>query len=67
MKHLRETFTDEEWQRLSESKTNSGLNWHDYLLSRLEFVPVVAQGIVKVKAFCPDCGKQLHVNLNDLK
>ncbi len=31
MKHLRETFTDEEFAKLSSRKGD--LNWHDYLLS----------------------------------
>jgi hypothetical protein len=33
MKHLRETFTDEEWQRLEAYKKGSGKNWHDFLLT----------------------------------
>jgi hypothetical protein len=33
MKHLRETFTDEEWQLLSKAKTKSELNWHDFIMT----------------------------------
>ena len=32
MKHLRETFTDQEWQRLIEVKKFFGGNWHDFIL-----------------------------------
>jgi hypothetical protein len=37
MKHLRETFTEEEWrEKLSKAKDISGLNWHDFLLVAAE-------------------------------
>jgi hypothetical protein len=32
MKHLRETFTDEEWKILKAAKKRSGKNWHDLIL-----------------------------------
>lgn len=33
MKHLRETFIDEEWQTLIKAKRRSGKSWHDFILS----------------------------------
>jgi hypothetical protein len=32
MKHLRETFTEEEWQFLQKTKERNGKNWHDFIL-----------------------------------
>ena len=32
MKHLRETFTDQEWESFKAIKEQSGMNWHDFLL-----------------------------------
>ena len=32
MKHLRETFTDEEFEELLKAKRKSCMNWHDFLL-----------------------------------
>ena len=32
MKHLRETFTDEEFERLRKAKERSGKNWHEFIL-----------------------------------
>jgi hypothetical protein len=32
MKHLRETFTDEEFQQLLKAKDKSGKNWHDFIM-----------------------------------
>jgi hypothetical protein len=32
MKHLRETFTDEEWKLLQEAKNTVDLNWHDFIM-----------------------------------
>jgi hypothetical protein len=32
MKHLRETFTDQEFVPLQRVKEASGLNWHDFFL-----------------------------------
>ena len=32
MKHLRETFTDQEFLELQKAKQFSQLNWHDFLL-----------------------------------
>jgi len=33
MKHLHETFTDEEFAFLTALKEHLGENWHDYLLN----------------------------------
>ena len=39
MKHLRETFTEEEWKTLIEAKLESNMNWHDLILKAIpEFV-----------------------------
>ena len=32
MKHLRETFTDQEFADLKKVKEQSGLTWHNFLL-----------------------------------
>ena len=32
MKHLRETFTDQEFKELKEAKTRVGFNWHDFIM-----------------------------------
>ena len=65
MKHLRETFTDQEWKRLKAGKVQSKQNWHDYLL--IEKTPLILH--------FPDC-EQLKVleiadmvmkRLNELK
>jgi len=32
MKHLRETFTDEEFAELLKTKKVSKLNWHDFIM-----------------------------------
>jgi len=34
MKHLRETFTDQEFTELQKRKEDSGLNWHDFILAQ---------------------------------
>jgi hypothetical protein len=36
MKHLRETFTDEEWKDLKGYKEASGKNWHDFIIKSAE-------------------------------
>jgi len=33
VKHLRETFTDEEFEGLKRAKDESGLNWHDFIMT----------------------------------
>lgn len=33
MKTLNEKFTDEEYDKLTKAKDNSGLNWHDFILT----------------------------------
>ena len=33
MKHLRETFTDQEFEALNRVKVASKKNWHDFLLT----------------------------------
>ena len=33
MKHLRETFTDEEFEQLRRAKEHSGKNWHDFIMT----------------------------------
>jgi hypothetical protein len=35
MKHLRETFTDQEWQQLKQAKGLLDLNWHDLILAAI--------------------------------
>ena len=67
MKHLRETFTDQEWRELKATKESSGLNWHDFLIQKSLYVGVVNSGIIAVKAWCPKCGEQLRVSLSDLE
>lgn len=58
MKHLHETFTDQEWQELQESKKVTKLNWHDFLLYRiLDTRPVLLGDI-----FCPKCKSVITVN-----
>jgi hypothetical protein len=37
MKHLRETFTDQEMQQLKTAKENIGLNWHQFILLLQKF------------------------------
>jgi len=32
MKHLYETFTDEEFEQLKQAKENANLNWHDFII-----------------------------------
>jgi len=32
MKHLRETFTDEEFEALKHTKENTTFNWHDFIM-----------------------------------
>ena len=36
MKHLRETFTDEEFERLKQLKESSEKNWHDFIINAAE-------------------------------
>jgi len=36
MKHLRETFTDQEFANLKEAKKLSGKNWHDFIMTLAE-------------------------------
>jgi len=33
MKHLRENFTEEEFELLKEAKAKLGFNWHDFILA----------------------------------
>lgn len=35
MKHLRETFTDQEWKALIKAKDTTTYTWHDFLIMRL--------------------------------
>ena len=35
MKHLRETFTDQEGEMLDRAKVKSGQTWHNFLLLKL--------------------------------
>jgi hypothetical protein len=35
LKHIRETFTDEEWLQLKESKSKVNLNWHDLIITAI--------------------------------
>jgi hypothetical protein len=69
MKHLRETFTDQEFEALKQAKKTSGLNWHEYLIQsvNIQIIGVVSSGTVKINAFCPKCGNQLMVNLPEVK
>ena len=32
MKHLRETFTDQEFATLQRAKSETELNWHDFIM-----------------------------------
>ena len=32
MKHLRETFTDQEYEELLKAKKATGKNWHDFII-----------------------------------
>jgi hypothetical protein len=33
MKHLRETFTEDEFKQLKIAKNNLGQNWHDFIMN----------------------------------
>ena len=57
MKHLRETFTDEEFKRLKEAKGT--LNWHDFLMAYATKI-----------YYCTECHKpipQLNSALEQIK
>jgi len=43
MKHLRETFTDQEFAQLQTVKKLSGKNWHDFLLMLVPTVIVIGK------------------------
>ncbi len=36
MKHLRETFTDQEFEQLQRVKAKTNLNWHLFILTAAE-------------------------------
>jgi hypothetical protein len=68
MKHLRETFTEQEWIELKASKDSLGLNWHDYILKKVDYVGVVSSGMFKLDAVCLKCGaKQVVANLGKIQ
>ena len=37
MKQLNETFEDEEHKKITKLKKKLGLNWHDFILSLVDF------------------------------
>ena len=43
MKHLRETFTDQEFAQLQEAKKLSGKNWHDFIMMCIPQVIIVGK------------------------
>jgi len=47
LKHLRETFTDEEFERLLKAKNRAKKNWHDLLLWALPAAVEWAYGMEK--------------------
>ena len=54
MKHLRETFTNQEWQELHTRKIASGLNWHDFILQLTKPVIIQSKGHHDVEEFYPE-------------
>jgi hypothetical protein len=36
MKRINETFTEEEFEELSNAKKQTGLNWHDFIMTLAE-------------------------------
>jgi hypothetical protein len=57
MKHLRETFTDQEFAELKTSKAESKLNWHDFIRMSRWFYEQYAQVATDLK--CDECGTPL--------
>jgi len=53
MKHLRETFTDEEFEQLQKRKEQSKLNWHDFIM-QLSKPIIVQSGFHDVEQFYRD-------------
>jgi len=47
MKHLRETFTDQEWVELQKVKEETGCTWHDFIL------------LLCNKGYCALCNRQV--------
>jgi hypothetical protein len=43
MKHLRETFTDEEMDSLSNYKKLMGKNWHDFIMAKVPELVLLTQ------------------------
>jgi len=64
MKHVYETFTDEEHKALKQIKGKT--SWHDFIMERTTLVAVATEGIVVVDATCPLCGNRLVLNVQDL-
>ena len=49
MKHLRETFTENEFEALKKRKDKSKLNWHDFIMQLSKSIIVTQR--------CPDVGE----------
>lgn len=54
MKHLRETFTDEEFEQLRKRKEQSKLNWHDFIMQLTKPIIVQSSGFHEVEEFYPE-------------